>query len=88
MTRDAVGLTELEFTRERLIADIRIRLTGDVAAFLLSLHDAEPDFRLIGFPQAEHLPAVQWKLLNLRKFKSENPKKHAEQRTILETLWG
>ena len=88
MTREAVDLDELESARARLLADIRARLTGDVATFLLSLHDAEPDFGLIGFPDAERLPAVQWKLLNLRKLKADNPGKHSEQRGLLKALFG
>jgi predicted nucleotidyltransferase component of viral defense system len=88
MTREAVDLDELESARARLLADIRARLTGDAATFLLSLHDAEPDFGLIGFPDAERLPAVQWKLLNLRKLMADNPRKHAEQRALLKALLG
>ena len=49
----------------RLHADIRKQLTGNVSVFLLSLHDVEPDFDLIGLPRALDLPAVRWKLLNL-----------------------
>ncbi|MDP2619566.1 MAG: nucleotidyl transferase AbiEii/AbiGii toxin family protein [Hyphomicrobiales bacterium] len=88
MTRDVVSLDELESARARLLDDIRTRLTGDAATFLLSLHDAEPDFGLIGLPDAERLPAAQWKLLNLRKLKADNPKKHAEQRALLKALLG
>ena len=87
MTRERITQPALEAVRTRLFADIRNRLTGDIAAFLLSLHDAEPDFELIGLPEALYLPAVQWKLLNLRKLKAENPKKHARQRAMLETLF-
>ena len=39
MTRDSVSTESLEETRIRLHADIRQRLTGDIAAFLLSLHE-------------------------------------------------
>ena len=88
LTRDVVSLAELEATRTRLVDDIRDRLRGKAATFLLSLHDAEPDFELIGFPDAGRLPAVQWKLLNLRRFRSANPKKHAEQRAMLNALLG
>ena len=84
--RDRVSMEELDGTRRRLHADVQERLTGGIAAFLLSLHDAEPDFDLIGFPHAEKLPAVRWKLLNLAKLKRENPKKHAAQRCALEAL--
>ena len=88
MTREEIALSDLETGRTRLIADIRSRLTGKSAAFLLSLHDAEPDFALIDLPQAERLPAVQWKLLNLRKLKAENPAKHAEQGEMLKALFA
>lgn len=59
----------------------RERLTGDIAALLLSLQDAEPDFDLI------NLPAVRWKLLNLEKLKEENPGKQAVQWGVLEDLF-
>src|SRR3546814_8763836 len=74
MTRDVVSLEELEAARVRLLDDIRARLTGNAATFLLSLHDAEPDFGLIGLPDAERLPAAQWKLLNLRKLDRKSPR--------------
>ena len=44
MTRDAVSPETLIETGRRLQADIRARLTGGIATFLLSLHDAEPEF--------------------------------------------
>ena len=86
MTRDRVSMEELNATRRELHADIRQRLTGGIATFLLSLHDAEPDFDLIGLPHAETLPAIRWKLLNLAILRSENPEKHAAQRSELEAL--
>ncbi len=88
MTREEIGLSDLEMARTRLITDIRRRLTGNTAAFLMSLHNAEPDFALIDLPQAERLPAVQWKLLNLRRLKAENPAKHAEQGEMLKALFA
>ena len=88
MTREGIALSDLETARTRLVADVRRRLTDNTAAFLLSLHDAEPDFALIDLPQAERLPAVQWKLLNLRKLKAENPAKHAEQGEMLKALFA
>ena len=88
MTRDSVSTESLEETRIRLHADIRQRLTGDIAAFLLSLHDAEPNFDLIGLSEAATLPAIRWKLVNLEKLKRNNPEKHAAQRSALEVLFG
>ena len=87
MTREAVSLDALADTARTLHADIRSRLHGDVADFLLSLHDAEPDFRLLGLPAAADLPAVRWKVFNLNKLRDTNPAKHAAQRTALERLF-
>ena len=72
----AVAKAVDEVTSDVPITAEMSRLTGDVAAFLLSLHDAEPDFRLIGLPQAADFPAVRWKLINLDKLKQANPLKH------------
>ncbi|WP_234907031.1 hypothetical protein [Rhizobium rhizogenes] len=54
--------------------------------FLLTLHDAEPDFKVIGLPQAAALPAVRWKLLNLAKLKQQNPDKYMLQRREIENM--
>ena len=86
MTVEPVARDTLVATQTRLHRDIGARLTGGVGAFLLSLHDAEPDFDLIGLPTAGELPAVRWKLLNLERLKTENPRKHAAQRQALEAL--
>lgn len=86
MTREAVSIETLVETQKTLYADIGKRLTDDIAMFLLGLHDAEPDFELIGLADAARLPAVRWKLINLEKLKQKNPKKHAAQREALEAL--
>lgn len=88
MTTQAVTLDGLLATRTRLIDDITARLDENVRRFLLSLHDGAPEFDLIGLPQAITLPAVQWKLLNLRTLKEQNPAKHEEQREAIERLAG
>lgn len=87
MTREAVTKEALIATQTRLYADIQEHLLGDTADFLLSLHDAEPDFGLIGIPEAAALPAIRWKLVNLEKLRRSNPEKHAAQRSALETLF-
>jgi len=86
MTREPVALDALRDTRTRLHGDIRDRLTGDIAEFLLSLHDGAPDFGRLGLPGAARLPAIRWKLLNLQRLKHENPDKHAAQRDALARL--
>jgi predicted nucleotidyltransferase component of viral defense system len=83
MTVRPVSLNELKDARARLTKDLLARLDDRAMRFLLSLHDAEPDFEVIGLPQAANLPAVRWKLLNLTKLKEQNPAKHAEQRRAI-----
>ncbi len=86
MTIEAVSLDELKAARTRLTGDLLARLDENAMRFLLSLHDGEPDFEAIGLPQASELPAVRWKVLNLRKLKEQNPAKHAEQRREIEGI--
>ena len=86
MTREPVGLDELQGTRTRLRDDIRTGLDANAAKFLLSLHDAVPDFYAIDLPQSAELPAVRWKLQNLERLIEENPEKHAAQRRALQRL--
>lgn len=83
MTIEHVPLGTLLGARQRLIGDIGALTVGAAAEFLLSVHDAEPDFELIGMRDAAELPAIRWKLLNLRKLMDSNPEKHAEQRAHL-----
>ena len=82
-TLTAVSQEMLIETGQRLLADIRSRLSNECRSFLLSLHDLVPDFEVIGLPDSERLPAIQWKLLNLKRLKSQNPEKHAVQRSQL-----
>ena len=88
MTVEPVTLDEILSARKQLIADVQARLNGDAAEFLLSLQSGEPDFTLIGLPQAADLPAVKWKALNLRKLLAENPEKHRAQSAALCRLVG
>lgn len=86
MTTVKVSLDDLLATRDKLSKDIASRLDQNAMRFLLSLHDGAPEFDAIGLPQAAELPAVRWKLLNLSRLREQNPAKHAEQRTAIESL--
>ena len=86
MTREPVSLETLLETRERLIEDMRRRLTGKAAAFLHSLHEGDAEFGLIGLPDAADLPAVRWKLHNIQRLKANGPDKHREQRDRLAAI--
>ncbi|MFS2179173.1 hypothetical protein ACCC98_25045 [Rhizobium pisi] len=73
--------------RERFLNDIQARLDDKARTFLLSLHDGEPNFEVIGLPHALALPAVRWKILKLQKLRNDNPLKHAEQHAEIERLF-
>jgi len=86
MSNLPVTVADLEAARERLVKDIQDRLTGPVASFLRTLGDAAPDFSLINLEAAENLPAVQWKVINLQKLRTDNVEKFEFQKASLEAL--
>src|SRR6056297_1538218 len=88
MTKTPVALGYLLETRKQLTADIQSRFDENTKRFLLSLHDGVPEFEAIARPQAADLPAVRWKLMNIKKLIAENTEKHAAQRAELEALFG
>ena len=79
------GMTSIPFTyedyiytREQLVKTIKEKLTEKDKKFLVSFEQGEPDWSLFPIPVLKVLPAVNWKLLNIEKFKKENPKKHLQ----------
>jgi predicted nucleotidyltransferase component of viral defense system len=79
LTTEAVLLSVLEETQERVLTQLPRALTSAHRKFLLSLVRAEPEWSLMPFTHLEHLPALQWKLLNLRKLKSRDARRFAAQ---------
>jgi len=86
MTAEPVNINALLSVRKRMIDDIQARLNGNAAEFLRTLQAAEPDFTLIGLPQAADLPAIKWKLLNLKKLMIDNPDKYRAQSEALNAI--
>ncbi|MDY7538761.1 nucleotidyl transferase AbiEii/AbiGii toxin family protein [Undibacterium sp. 5I1] len=82
-----VGMTEAEppplheliITRSRLRQDIHKLLTPEHRRFLITLAEAEPEWNLLSHPQVQELPALRWKLENLKKFKAAQPGRWAAQ---------
>ncbi len=60
-------IEELESVRLRLVNEIHQKMTDKQKQFLLSFKSMQPDWRLLETGDVSHLPAVQWKLLNLNK---------------------
>jgi hypothetical protein len=79
LTNDEVSLTLLEQTQERLMTELPHALTSRHRDFLLSLVSAEPQWELMPFDNLRHLPALQWKLVNLRKLKTRHAARFAAQ---------
>lgn len=64
---------DFEKTRDWLIKEVdRLMATKD-RKFLISFFEGRPDWQLFKFPEAQNLPAVKWKLLNINKM-DENKK--------------
>lgn len=80
MTDRAVTCEELEAVRERLVAEIETGLTPAEKDFLVSIKQGEPQWGLLGLPGIDKLPALQWKLSNIRKMDK------AKQAEMLEKL--
>ncbi|HLD68079.1 MAG TPA: nucleotidyl transferase AbiEii/AbiGii toxin family protein [Pseudomonas sp.] len=65
MTREPVGLEQLEATRMVMLKAIGDQFTARDAEFLLSLKRGLPDWSLLDLPGIEALAAVRWKLSNI-----------------------
>jgi len=85
MTEETVPYDVLVETRERLIFGLKNGLTNDEKHFLLSLKEGKPEWTLLGLNGVEQLPAVQWKLRNIRKMSVE---KQREQYSKLRAVLG
>ncbi len=83
MARDPVPLIRLYQTREQLVAQIRRSLDADEKRFLLTLKQGEPDWDALGILHLRDMPALQWKLHNIRRMA---PAKRAQMLAKLERI--
>lgn len=67
MVRTEVGLNALIEARSELIKQINRGLTDNDKVFLLSLKRGEPNWSLLDIEIVNQLPAVRWKLMNIKK---------------------
>jgi predicted nucleotidyltransferase component of viral defense system len=85
MTEETVSIDSLLETRTRLFHTIRMKLTNNHRLFLLSLKEGCPNYSLNSIPHVDKLPAVQWKLMNIKKMPSKTHKKALNKlRSVLE----
>lgn len=84
MTRIDIKYEELIETKSRLIEKVKSDLTVKEKEFLLSFKSKEPDWDLFEIHGIDQLPAVRWKLLNLKKMpKAKHLKALAKLEKIL-----
>lgn len=81
-----ITLSDLEDTREPFIREIHGKLTEKHKRFLLSFKAAEPDWQLLKHKHSETLPAVQWKLHNIKKMPKQKHKVALEK--LEKVLYG
>lgn len=86
MTRDEVSLDELLEIQRSLPEALVRALDDDEKEFLVSVKRGEPEWARIGIDHLDQLPAIQWKLANIRKMK---PEKHeAALNQLIKVLAG
>lgn len=81
MTFEPVSLEDLIAVPEKMLQSLKDNFTHQDYEFLISFKKGEPNWSLACSEQIQYLPAVQWKLLNIRKMPKQ---KHLESISLLE----
>jgi predicted nucleotidyltransferase component of viral defense system len=84
MTLEPFRYKDFEATRICLIDQIKKSLTDSDKNFLLSFKNGQPEWGLFNADKLRDMPAIKWKLLNIRKLKQTNAQKHADSLKALE----
>ena len=85
MTSSGVSYEELVSVRERMIHTINKMLTEEERRFLLSIKQGQPQWGLLRISGIAQLPAIQWKLINIRRMSKD---KHARATEKLQKILG
>ena len=67
MTRVPLAIEQLQETLPELVGLIHSVMNDEDRRFLLALKRGDQDWQDFALPEAARLPAVQWKLLNIRR---------------------
>ena len=65
MTEAPLELGHLLAARDQLISEVTGNMPDHHKAFLCSFYSRKPDWSLLGLEEAQNLPAVKWRELNL-----------------------
>ena len=83
MTFVSITINELLRVREALVKEINSQLSEKDKQFILSIKSGNPDWHLSPVAKVAELPAVKWKLVNIRKMSKA---RHHSAYSKLETL--
>jgi hypothetical protein len=83
MSATPFSYDDYEAIRLELISTVKVSLDDADREFLLSLNRLDPDWSIYGY---QAFPSVKWKLLNLGKFKKDNPAAYQQQLAALEAV--
>lgn len=88
MTTEPVTLEALHETRDRLFRELPAALDESEREFLRTLVRAEPKWSLLEIPHLEELPAVRWRLQNLRQLARTSPNRFSALSDALEAKFA
>ncbi|HOY23021.1 MAG TPA: nucleotidyl transferase AbiEii/AbiGii toxin family protein [Cellvibrio sp.] len=83
MTPQPVALESLIQTRENMIQLLNNSMTEAEKLFLISFKNKVPNWSLLGLDGVNELPAVRWKLINLRNMSVEKHQQMLQQLTAV-----
>ena len=72
-------LEDLLDTRKTLVSLMKESLTNEERNFLISVKKGEPKWDLLGITGVKDLPAVKWKLMNIKRMDKNKHKKALEK---------
>lgn len=75
MLKEAVSYAEFESVIPEVLTILKKQITQNEKQFILSLASGEPEWKRLNIPHISELPALQWKLLNIRKMDDKKRKK-------------
>jgi len=79
MSENPGSVEELEFARDCMIKTLHKEMTKVDKEFLISFKSGDPDWSLIDLDRIDRLPAVQWKLVNIRRMQKEAHRQSVER---------
>lgn len=85
MTDQGVTLDQLLNTREKLIKTIKNQLNTNEKEFIISIKEGAPKYNLMPFNDLDKLPALNWKLKNIKLMEQ---KKHKDMLKKLKLVLG